>query len=117
MAHSRASTFLAQARAELGDLPTARSVLERIVASGADFGYTLGWATAELTDVLRISGDLTAAEERAKETLEIGERIQVPVSSALPRKQLARLALARDEPGPAESLLHQALAAYLEYGA
>jgi predicted ATPase/class 3 adenylate cyclase/DNA-binding CsgD family transcriptional regulator len=113
----RIDNGLAQARAELGDLPTARSALETIVASGADFGYTLGLATAELTNVLRIADDLTAAEGRAKETLAIGERIQVAVLVGLAKEQLARVALARDEPGQADELLHQALGAYLEYGA
>jgi predicted ATPase/class 3 adenylate cyclase/DNA-binding CsgD family transcriptional regulator len=108
---------IAEARAELGDLPTARSVLETIVASGGDFGYSLGLATAELTNVLLIAGDLTAAEARAKETLAIGERIQTAVIVGLANEQLARLALARDEPGHAEELLHQALGAHLEYGA
>jgi predicted ATPase/class 3 adenylate cyclase/DNA-binding CsgD family transcriptional regulator len=108
---------LADARVELGDLATARSVLENIVAGGADFGYTLGLAAAELTNILRIAGDLTAAEQRAKEALEIGERVQATVIVGLAKEQLARLALARDEPGRAEELLHQALGAYLEYGA
>ena len=110
-------TFLAQARAALGDLAVARSALERIVASGADFGWTLGWATAELTEVLRRSGDLSAAEERAKQTLEIAERTQVPSLVGVAKEQLARLAVARDAPGLAENLLHQAIAAYLESGA
>ncbi|MBV8988813.1 MAG: hypothetical protein JO372_09670, partial [Solirubrobacterales bacterium] len=113
----RIDNGLAQARAELGDPGTARSALETIVASGVDFGYTLGLATAELTNVLRIVGDLSAAEARAKDTLAIGERIQVPVLVGFATEQLARIALARDEPGQAEELLHQALAAYLDYGA
>ena len=108
---------LAQARAELGEIPTARSILEPIVANGADFGYTLGLGSAQLTNILLIAGDLTAAQARAKETLEIGERIQVAVIVGLADEQLARLALARDEPGHAEELLHQALAAHLDYGA
>ena len=87
------------------------------MASGADFGYTLGLATAELTDFLRIAGDLNAAEARAKETLAIGERIQVAVLVGLANEQLARLALARDEPGQAEELMHRALAAHLDHGA
>ena len=113
----RIDVGLAEAQAELGDLPTARSALETIVASGADFGYTLGLATAELTNILRIAGDLTAAERRAEETLAIGERIQVAVIFGLANEQFARLALARDEPGQAEELMHRALAAYVEYGA
>jgi predicted ATPase/class 3 adenylate cyclase/DNA-binding CsgD family transcriptional regulator len=108
---------LAHARAELGDLVTARSALETIVESGADFGYSLGLATAQLTDTLRIAGDLNAAAARAKETLVIGERIQVAVIIGLANEQLARLALARDEPGQAEDLVHRALAAHLAYGA
>jgi DNA-binding CsgD family transcriptional regulator len=108
---------LAHALAELGDIPTARSTLEPIVASGADWGYTLGLAAAQLTDTLRIAGDLTAAEARAEETLAIGERIQVAVLVGLANEQLARLALSRDEPGHAEELIHRALAAYLGYGA
>ena len=108
---------LAQARAELGDVPTARSILEPIVASGADFGYTLGLGSAQLTSILLIAGDQTAAHTRAKETLEIGERIQAAVIVGLAKEQLAQLALARDEPGHAEELLHQALAAHLDYGA
>ena len=110
-------TFLAQARAALGDLPMARSGLERIVASGADFGWTLGWATAALADVLRISGDLPEAEARARQTLEIAERMQVPSLVGVAKEQLARLAVARAEPGTAENLLHQAISAYLESGA
>jgi len=113
----RIEAFLAQAQAALGDLAGARSSLEAIVASGADFGYMLGWATALLTDVLRISGDPTAAEGRARETLAIGERIQVGIFVGFGKEQLARLASARDEPGNAEDLMHQALAAYLEHGA
>ncbi len=108
---------LGQARAELGDLTTARSLLETIVDSGADFGYSLGLATAELTNVLLIAGDLTAAEARAKETLAIGERIQAAVTVGLAKEQLARLALAHHEPAEADGLLHQALAAHLDYGA
>ncbi len=113
----RIDNGLAEARAELGDPLTARSALETVVASGAGSGYTLGLATAELTNVLRIAGDLTAAEQRANETLAIGERIQVPVLVGFAKEQLARVALARDEPGQADELLHQALAAYLDYGA
>jgi DNA-binding CsgD family transcriptional regulator/tetratricopeptide (TPR) repeat protein len=113
----RTEAFLAQARAAMGDLAGARSALEAIVVSGADCGYFLGWATAELTDVLRISGDLTAAEARAKETLAIGERIQVGVLVGLGEEQLARVACARDEPGKAEDLMHLALGAYLDFGA
>ena len=113
----RIDVGLAEARAELGDLPTARSVLETIVDSGCDFGYTLGLATAELTNVLRIAGDLTAAEVRAKEALAIGERIEVAVLVGFANEQLARLALARNEPGHAEELMHQALAAHLDHGA
>lgn len=108
-------TFLAQARAALGDLGAARTALERIVASGADFGWTLGWAAAELAKVLRMSGDLTASQARAEETLAIGERMQVPSLIAVAKEQLAWLALARDEPGRAEELMHQALAAYLGF--
>ena len=107
-------TFLAQARVALGDLDTARSALERIVVSGADFGWTLGWATAELTHVLRISGDLPGAAARATQTLEIAERMQVPCLVGFAKEELARLAVARGEPGPAENLLHQAITAYLE---
>ena len=113
----RIDNGLAHARAELGELATARSMLEPIVAGGADFGYTLGLAAAQLTDVLRIGGDLNAAEARAKETLAIGERIQVAVFVGLANEQLARLALVRDEPGHADELLHRALAAHLDYGA
>ena len=108
---------LAHARAELGELAAARSMLEPIVASGADFGYTLGLATAQLTDILRIAGDVNAVEGRARETLAIGERIQVGVFVGLANEQLGRVALARDEPGQAEELLHRALAAHLDYGA
>lgn len=108
---------LAHARAELGELAAARSMLEPIVASGADFGYTLDLATAQLTDILRIAGDVNAVEGRARETLAIGERIEVGVFVGLANEQLGRVALARDEPGQAEELLHRALAAHLDYGA
>ena len=67
--------------------------------------------------MLRLSGDLRTAQERAKQTLEIAERIRSRVWSASRRKNSRRLAVARDEPGPAENLLHQAIAAYLESGA
>ena len=97
--------------------PPPAPSLSRSWPAGPISARRSAWATAELTNVLRIAGDLTAAEARAKETLEIGERIQVAVLVGLANEQLARLALARDEPGQAEDLLHQALAAYLEYGA
>ena len=43
--------------------------------------------------------------------------MQVPSLVGVAKEELARLAVARDEPGPAENLLHQAIAAYLESGA
>ena len=102
-----------QARAALGDLPTARSASwSAIVASGADFGYTLGWATAELTNVLRIVGRSDrrrGAGQRDARDRASASRCPVMVGRRQGAARPARRSRAAS-PDTAEKLLHQALA-------
>jgi predicted ATPase/DNA-binding CsgD family transcriptional regulator/class 3 adenylate cyclase len=101
---------LAVARGALGDLESARARLEEAVSAGADYGWILTWALVELGDVLRMAGDMAAAEERARQALEINDRIRSPGRQAWAKAILGRVATARGEWSEAETLLHDALA-------
>jgi predicted ATPase/DNA-binding CsgD family transcriptional regulator len=105
---------LAEARAVLGDLDRARADLETLVSSGVDFGWGMSWATVKLADVLRVAGDATGAESRAREALAIGERISSRQIIALSKEVLALLSADRGAWSEAETLLHEALALRLE---
>jgi predicted ATPase/class 3 adenylate cyclase/DNA-binding CsgD family transcriptional regulator len=99
-----------------GDLDRARSILEDVIASGADFGRTLAWAGVELGDVLRVAGDAVGAANRAREALEVAQRLPAPGLIARANEILGRLAAERGEWAEAEGLLHEALAARVERG-
>jgi DNA-binding CsgD family transcriptional regulator len=85
-----------------------------VIESGADFGHWLAWTTAQLADVLRIGGDEAEAERRAREALEISERMRSRHLTAWCKEILGRLKAARGEWGEAEALLHEALAPRVE---
>ena len=106
---------LALARAALGDLDGARAGLEPLVGSGVDFGWGLAWATFTLADVLRVAGDGTGAEVRAREALAISERISSRQMIALSKEVLALLSAESGEHSEAETLLHEALALRVEH--
>jgi hypothetical protein len=60
---------------------------------------SLTWALVALADVLRAQGDDAAALGRAREALEIGERVQSPSGSSSCREVLGRLAASRGRVG------------------
>jgi DNA-binding NarL/FixJ family response regulator len=103
-------TMLGAARAALGELDAARTILEAVIASGADFGYFLAEALVALADVLRARGDATVAGQRSREALEISKRVGSPSLTASSHEVLARLASVRGDWTEAEELLHEALA-------
>jgi predicted ATPase/DNA-binding CsgD family transcriptional regulator len=106
--------ILAHARATLGDFTQARADLENVVESGADFGYQLCQATAQLAEILRASGDRDGAKSHAQNALELGERLGAPRLTAWSRECLGRLAAERGEWAEAESLLQDALGPLVE---
>jgi predicted ATPase/DNA-binding CsgD family transcriptional regulator len=108
-------TWLAQAQAALGDIAGARAALEQVTSTGIDGGFVLSTATVALADLLRASGNLTAAEARASEALTIGRRVGTPWVIANANEVLGRLAAARGEWGSAEALLHDVLSARIEH--
>jgi predicted ATPase/DNA-binding CsgD family transcriptional regulator/class 3 adenylate cyclase len=114
MALHYSETALAAAYATTGDLDRARARLGTVIESGADFGHWLAWTTAQLADVLRISRDEAEAEKRAREALEISERVGSRHLTAWCREILGRLKAAQGEWGEAEALLHEALAPRVE---
>jgi DNA-binding CsgD family transcriptional regulator/tetratricopeptide (TPR) repeat protein len=109
MALPRTMTMLAGAHAALGELEVAQAILEDVVAGGADSGYFLTEAIVALADVLRAQGDVEAAERRAREALEIADRMGSPGLAASSREVLARLAAGHGNWGEADTLLHEAL--------
>src|SRR3954452_3790877 len=109
-------TTLAAARCALGDRDAARQALEGVVASGADGGYSLALAHAQLADTLRVSGDVAAAERAAGDALVVAEQVGSPSIIARAKEVLGRLAAARGRWSIAEDLLHDALAARLQGG-
>jgi predicted ATPase/class 3 adenylate cyclase/DNA-binding CsgD family transcriptional regulator len=108
--------LLAAARAALGEIEAARSALEDVVASGADGGWSLAAAKAQLADVLRVAGDAPGAEAVAREALELGEHMATPGVVAWAKEILGRLAAARGEWGEAAVLLDDALGTRVERG-
>lgn len=101
---------LARAHAALGDVEAARALLEVVVAGGADGGWTLCEALLALADALRAVGDPDGALARARQALELGERLGADGLAASAREQLARVAIGAGEPKRAEALVHAALA-------
>jgi predicted ATPase/DNA-binding CsgD family transcriptional regulator len=109
-------TTLAAARCALGDRDAAREALEGVVATGADGGYSLALAHAQLADTLRVGGDVTGAERAAGDAIAVAEQVGSPSIIARAKEVLARVAAARGEWSIAEDLLHDALAARLRAG-
>lgn len=110
-------TELASACAALGNLERARELLELVVGGGADSGWMLCQALLALGDVLRVLGDQDGALARAREALELGDRLGLRSLSAAGHELLARLGVARREWSEAEALAHDALAQRVELGA
>ncbi|HEX8065988.1 MAG TPA: tetratricopeptide repeat protein [Thermoleophilaceae bacterium] len=108
--------MLGGVRAALGDLAGAREGLERLVTTGADFGWGLSWATLELAEVLLAEGELDGAEERARAALEVAQRIQSPLCTAWGKELLGRVAAGRGRWADAETLLQEALGTRGELG-
>jgi predicted ATPase/DNA-binding CsgD family transcriptional regulator len=102
--------MLATAEAALGDLDGARARLEAVAATIADGGLQLGWATAQLADVLRVGGDAAGAEDWARKALEVNERVGTPHGISWCKEILGRLAADHGDWSHAEALLHEALA-------
>jgi DNA-binding CsgD family transcriptional regulator len=102
--------------AALGHLDDARASLEGLVATGVDGGYSLARSLALLADILRVAGDSGGAEQRAREALEVGERVGSPRTVAWSRLVLGRVSATCGAWSEAEALLHQALEQLLEIG-
>jgi predicted ATPase/class 3 adenylate cyclase len=110
MALPRTQMLLAGTRAALGELGPARTILEAVIASGADYGYFLAEALVALADVLRAQGDASGAQQRARQALETSERVGSRLLSTSSREVLGRVTAGRGDWTEAEELLHQALA-------
>ncbi len=108
---------LASAYAAVGNLERARELLEVVVAGGADSGWVLCHALLALGDVLRALGDTDGALARAREALELSDRLGLRTLSAAGRELLAWFAAGRGEWSEAEALAHEALAHRVELGA
>ena len=102
--------MLAAAQAGLGDLDGARARLEAVVETLPDGGIQLGWAMAQLADVLRVGGDAAGAEEWAHRGLAVNERVGTPHGVSWCKEVLGRLAAESGDWSAAETLLHEALA-------
>ncbi|MGH2689930.1 MAG: helix-turn-helix transcriptional regulator, partial [Actinomycetota bacterium] len=116
MALAPTLAVLGLTRAALGDAEGARIRLEDLTATGVDGGYNLAWALASLAEVLRAAGDTTQAARRAREALEIGERIGTPRFVGWPQEVLGRLAAADGRWAEADALLHGALDHWSDLG-
>jgi DNA-binding CsgD family transcriptional regulator len=108
-------TYLAPARAAVGEFDEAREALERLVETGMDFGFLLSNALVNLAEVLRVGGQAVTARARAQEALAIAERIGNAPTIALAKEICGRLAADREQWTEAESLLHDALAVRVDY--
>src|SRR5204863_2089431 len=86
---------LAVVRAAAGDVDSARSGLEAVVASGADLGWILAWALLELAALLIAEGEVDRAEEHARRALQITERVGNRMRQAWAKELLGRLAAGR----------------------
>jgi predicted ATPase/DNA-binding CsgD family transcriptional regulator len=107
---ARTEYMLAVAEATRGDLDGGRARLEAVVAKfTAGGGVQLGYAAAQLADVLRVSGDVAGAEDWARKGLEVNERLRVPHGISWCKEILGRLAAERGDWSEAEGLLHEAL--------
>jgi predicted ATPase/DNA-binding CsgD family transcriptional regulator len=110
-------TELARAHATLGDLDTARALLEVVVAGKADGAWLLCRAVLLLSEVLFVLGDFDAALTRASEARTLSERVGATSLSATACELLARVAIERGEWTKADALTHEALAVRFEIGA
>jgi DNA-binding CsgD family transcriptional regulator len=116
MALPTTDMVMALTLAALGHLDDARASLEGLVATGVDGGYLLAWSLAALADILRVAGDTDGAEQRAREALEVGERVGSPRIVAWSRLVLGRVTATHGAWSEAEALLHHALERLLEIG-
>ncbi|HEY3842020.1 MAG TPA: LuxR C-terminal-related transcriptional regulator [Acidimicrobiales bacterium] len=110
-------TELARAHATLGDLSTARELLEVVVAGKADGAWLLCRAVLLLSEVLFVMGDSDAALTRASEARTLSEHVGATSLSATACELLARVAIERGEWTKADALAHEALAVRFEIGA
>lgn len=103
--------MLGTADASLGDIDAARARIEAVVASISEgSGIQLGWAMAQLADVLRVVGDAAGARLWALRGLEVSERARLPRFTSWCKEILGQLAADRGDWSEAEELLHEALA-------
>jgi predicted ATPase/class 3 adenylate cyclase/DNA-binding CsgD family transcriptional regulator len=108
-------SYLALARATVGEIDEAREALEMLVATGVDFGFLLSNAIVNLAEILRVDGQTVASRARAEEALAIAEPIGNAPTIAFAKEICGRLAAGRKHLTEAESLLHDALAVRFEY--
>jgi predicted ATPase/DNA-binding CsgD family transcriptional regulator len=110
-------TELARAHSTLGNLTAARQLLELVVAGGADGAWLLCRAVLLLGEVLFAMGDLDGALARARDGLELSERVGNRSLWATGNEILARVAINRGEWSDADSFAHEALGVRFEIGA
>ncbi|HEY1830651.1 MAG TPA: LuxR C-terminal-related transcriptional regulator [Acidimicrobiales bacterium] len=110
-------TELARAHTTLGDLHSARALLEAVVSGGADGGWLLCRAVLLLSEVLFVTGDSESALVRAGEAHKLSERIGAKSLSATAHDVLARVAVQQSAWIEADALAHEALALRFEIGA
>jgi DNA-binding CsgD family transcriptional regulator len=110
-------TELARAHATLGNLDAARELLEVVVAGGADGAWLLCRAVLLLAEVLFAAGDVDGTLVRAREAIELSERVGASSLSATGRELLARVVIERGEWAEADALAHEALSVRFEIGA
>lgn len=110
-----AANWRALAQVALGQSADARASLEEAIATGMDWGFILANAICTLSEILRLGGELDPAETRARQALEIGERMNSPIVIASVREALARIHIERAEWAQSEALLHEALALRVDH--
>jgi class 3 adenylate cyclase/DNA-binding SARP family transcriptional activator len=108
---AHALRVLGEAEEVAGDAEAAEKALREAVETSAAMPLAHSMATSSLAAVLIARGDLTAAEEYARESLATG----MPCTAVEVRLILAEIALLRSEPG-ADEMAAEALARAEAYG-
>jgi predicted ATPase/class 3 adenylate cyclase/DNA-binding CsgD family transcriptional regulator len=116
MALPSTEIFMALSLAALGNADDAPGPLEALVATGLDSGYLLAWTLVALADILRVAGNDRGAEQRAREALDIAERVGSVRLASWAREVLGRVAALHRNWTDADALLHQALERLVEIG-
>jgi DNA-binding CsgD family transcriptional regulator len=106
---------MARAAAVAGELERARADYELLIEQGAGaIANVQGRAHVGCAEVLRALGDWAGAEARARDALEVADRIRNKFLLAQAKLVLARLAVVRQQWRDGQRLHHEALSAIIE---